>query len=89
MCVWIIKIIQLHKIKRPEDIDLDKTDKSKECKVCHYNYFNNGFKSDLEICNGCDWGIKSLGNFVIILANEIGYNFFYVWYDWSRSDWIY
>ena len=58
--------MHLHKIKCSEEIDLNKTDKSKNCKICHYNYFNNGFKSDLKICNECDWEIKSFGNFVII-----------------------
>ena len=30
-------------------IDLNKTDKSKECKICYYNYFNNDFKSDVKL----------------------------------------
>ena len=54
--------VQLDRIEDSEGIDLDKTDKSKECKICHYNYFDNGFKSDSKICNKCDWGIKSFGN---------------------------
>ena len=35
-------MILLDKIEDSEGIDLDKTDKSKECKICHYNYFDNG-----------------------------------------------
>ena len=58
---------QLDRIEDSEGIDLDKTDKSKECKIYHYNYFDKGFKSDpKKICNRCDWGIKSFGNFAII-----------------------
>ena len=76
MFIWVIKIIQLHKIEDSKRIDLNKTDKSKECKVCHYNYFRNGFKSDSKICNDCYWGIKSFANFAIITANGVGYRFF-------------
>ena len=43
-------MIQLDRIDDSEGIDLDKTDKSKECKICHYNYFDNHFKSDSKIC---------------------------------------
>ena len=57
-------------------IDLDKTGKSKECKTCHYNYFENGFKSDSQICNRCDWGIKSFANIGIIHVNDCSYRFF-------------
>ena len=43
-------MIQLDKIEDSEGIDLDKSDKSKECKICqknvNYSYFDNGFKSD-------------------------------------------
>ena len=30
-------MLHLDKTEDSEGIDLDKTDKSKECKVCHYN----------------------------------------------------
>ena len=31
-------MIQLGRIEDSEETDLDKTDKSKECKICHCNY---------------------------------------------------
>ena len=34
-------MILLDRIEDSEGIDLDKTDKSKECKIFHYNYFDN------------------------------------------------
>ena len=71
-------MIQLDKIEDSEGIDLDKIDKLKEYKICHYNYFDNGFKSDLKICNRCDWGIKSFGHFAIIHVNDFSYRSFYV-----------
>ena len=39
----------LDRIEDSEGIDLDKTDKSKECKICHCNCFDNGFQSDSKI----------------------------------------
>ena len=69
-------MIQLDRIEDSKRTDLDKTDESKECEICHYNYFDNGFKSDSKICNKCDWGIKSFGNFAIIHANDFSYRFF-------------
>ena len=69
-------MIQLDRIEDSEGINLDKTKKLKECKICNYNYFDNGFKSDAKICNKCDWGIKSFGNFAIIHVNDFSYKFF-------------
>ena len=69
-------MIHLGRIEYSEGIDLDKPGKSKQCKICHYNYFNNGFKSDPKICNKCDCGIKSFRNFPIIHANYFSNRFF-------------
>ena len=67
---------QLDRFEDSEGIDLDETDKSKECKICHYNYFDNSFKYDSKHCNRCNWGIKSFGNFAIITVNDFSYRFF-------------
>ena len=37
-----------------EGIDINKTNTSKECDICHYWYFKDiGFKYKPYICNGC------------------------------------
>ena len=37
-----------------EGIDVNKTDASKECDICHYWYFKDcGFKYESYLCNGC------------------------------------
>ena len=37
-----------------EGIDVDKTDRSKECMFCHYWYFlNKNFKYGPYLCDGC------------------------------------
>ena len=69
-------MIEPGRVEDSKGIDFDKTYKSKECKISYYNYFDNCFKSDSEICNRCDWGIKSFGNFAIIHVNDFSYTFF-------------
>ena len=34
-------------------IDPTKSNKSKECIICHYFFFNHGFKFQDSVCNGC------------------------------------
>ena len=34
-----------------EGIDLAKSNKSKECMICHYWFFNHGFKFQDFVCN--------------------------------------
>ena len=76
-CLYELQtLVELDRIEESEGIDLDKTDKSKGCKICHYNHFDNGFKSDSKICNRCDWGIKYFGNFAIIHVNDSSYRVF-------------
>ena len=36
-----------------EEIDPTKSNKSKECIICHYQFFNHGFKFQDSVCSGC------------------------------------
>ena len=84
-CLYDLKtMIQLDRIEDSQGIDLNRTDKSKECKICYYNYFKNGFKSDSKVCNDGDWGIKSVGNFAIMHVNGFGYRF--LMFDMTKED---
>ena len=47
-------MLQYKKIGISEGIDIDKTNASKECLLCHYGYFKNvGFKFEPQVCNKC------------------------------------
>ena len=47
-------MIQCERIDTLERIDIDKTNKSKECKFCHYWYFlNKNFSYGPYICDDC------------------------------------
>ena len=36
-------------------VDLTKSNSSKECVICHYWFFNHGFKFQGSICNDCHY----------------------------------
>ena len=37
-----------------EEVNVNKTRRSKECDICHYWYFlNKGFNFQPHVCNGC------------------------------------
>ena len=47
-------MIEYERINISERIDVDKTNKSKECMLCHYWYFlNKNFSYGPYICDGC------------------------------------
>ena len=49
-----IKILEYDRIDILEGIDVGRTSKSKESKICHYWYFKDiGFKYEPHLCNGC------------------------------------
>ena len=47
-------MLQYEKIDISEGIDVDKTNKSKECILCHYWYFlDKNFNYGPYLCDGC------------------------------------
>ena len=51
--VWSIKMLEYDRIDISEGIDVNKTNLSKECDICHYWYFKDiGFKYDRYVA--CD-----------------------------------
>ena len=47
-------MLEYDRIDISEGIDIDKTNKSKECNICHYWYFlDKNFNYDPYHCNGC------------------------------------
>ena len=57
-------MIEYEKIDISEGIDINKTNKSKECMLCHYWYFlDNNFSYGPYLCNGC---YKIMQNLIIL-----------------------
>ena len=47
-------MLEDNRIDISEGIDVNKTNLSKECDICHYWYFENiGFKYEPYLCNCC------------------------------------
>ena len=47
-------MLEYERIDISEGIDVNKTNLSKECDICHYWYFKNiGSKYEPYLCNGC------------------------------------
>ena len=68
-------------------VDLDKSDKKKECMICHYWIFNHGLKFKNSICNGChDLTMLSvnISNIAIIIVRIV--NYCYIVHNISKSE---
>ena len=47
-------MLRYQKIDISEGIEIDKTNASKECELCHYWFFKDiGFKFEEHVCNKC------------------------------------
>ena len=83
-------MLEYDRIDISEGIDVNKTNLSKECDICHYWYFKDiGFKYESYLCNGChDLMRKAMGfsNIAIVYIKENAYriNFWYM----SKDDGI-
>ena len=60
-------MIEYEKIDISEGIDINKTNKSKECMLCHYWYFlDNNFSYGPYLCNGCYNIMQKSNKFTIV-----------------------
>ena len=57
-------MLEYDRIDISEGIDINKTNTSKECDICHYQYFlDEGFKYGSYLCNGCHDLMQKAMNF--------------------------
>ena len=81
-------MLEYERIYISEGIDINKTNLSKECDICHYWYFKDvGFKYEPYLCNGChDLMQKAMGfnNIAIVYIKENAYRIHF-WYI-SKDD---
>ena len=71
------------RINISEGIDINKTNASKECDICHFWYFlDKGFKYEPYLCNGCHDLMQKTMNFnsvAIVSVNRSDYRIHF-WY---------
>ena len=70
-------MLEYDRIDISEGIDINKTNASKECDICHYWYFlEKGFKYEPNLCNGCHDLMQKDLNFndvAIVSVKKINY----------------
>ena len=69
-------MLQYERINISEEIDFDKSDKSKESMICHYWYFKDiGYKYEPHVCNKCHdlLIVYDLKNFMILNIKGVHY----------------
>ena len=83
-------MLEYNRIDISEGIDVNKTNLSKECDICHYWYFKDiGFNYDPYLCNGCHNLIQKAMSFnnvaaVYVKGSAYRINFWYM----SKNDTI-
>ena len=81
-------MLEYDRIDISEGIDINKTNASKECKICHYWYLKNiGFKYEPYLWNGCHGLMQKAINFnaaAIVYAKGNAYRIHF-WYM-SKDD---
>ena len=77
-------MLEYDKVDVSEGIDINKTNASIECDICHYWYFKYiGFKCEPYLCNGCHGLMPKAMNFndvaiVSIKGSYYGIRFWYM-----------
>ena len=81
-------MLEYDKIDISEEIDINKTNLSKECDICYYWYFKNiGFKHEPYLCNICHDLMQKAMSFdsaAIVYIKESAYRIHF-WYM-SKDD---
>ena len=71
-------MLHYDRINISQEIDLTKSNKSKECMISHYFFFNYGLKFQDYVCNGChDLTMLSvnISDIAIITVKNVDYHF--------------
>ena len=67
-------MLEYDRVDISDGIDVNKTNLSKECDICHYGYFKDiGFKYEPYLCNGCHDLMQkamSFNNMAIVYVKE-------------------
>ena len=66
-------MLEYNRIDTSKGVDVNKTNLSKECDICHYWYFKDiGFKYEKYLCNGChDLMQKALTMLLLSMLKEV------------------
>ena len=66
-------MLEYDRIDVSEGIDINKTNASRECHICHYWYLlDKGFKYEPYLCNSCPNLMQKVTNFNVAIASVKG-----------------
>ena len=81
-------MLQYERIDIPEGIDINKSDKSKECVICHCWYFKDiGYKYEPYVCYEChdlSMVAYNLNDFMILNVKSVDYRCYV--FNMSKND---
>ena len=72
-------MISYERIDKSNSINFNRTKESKECMICHYFYFSEGFRYQPCVCNGChDFNvyIQNLSDRFILTIKNVDYSLY-------------
>ena len=62
-------VLYYDRTDKDEGTDPTKSNNSRECTICHYWFFNYGFKFQDHVCNGChDLAILCHNKVILLLS---------------------
>ena len=75
-------MLEYNRIDISEGIDVNKTNASKKCDICHYSYCKDiSFKYELYLCNGCHGLMQKAMNFNVAIVSVKGSDYkIHFWY---------
>ena len=75
------KMLEYDRIDISEEIDIDATNKTKECMLCHYWYFlDQNFSYGPYLCDGCYNIMQKSINFKNISINNVNKNAYRIYF---------
>ena len=69
-------MISYERIDKSDSISFNKSERSKECMICHYWSFSDDLKYHLDVCNGCSdvsMTVQNRNDFFIVTGKNIDY----------------
>ena len=83
-----VKMLYYNKINISEGININKSNKSKECMICHHWYIlDDNYKYEVEVCNGChDISMIAFELENIAMIHVKGIDFRYAIWNMARND---
>ena len=80
-------MLHCNKIDKSKGTDSTKSNKIRECMICHHLFFNHEFKFQDYVCNGChDLTILSVNISEIVIITVQNVDYCYVIHNISKSE---